>query len=353
MTTQAPEAWYADAELLGVHRSLEPAGALPHIARRVDAQTPANQWEAELDVEMLNVDATSYKAIRERCDGDPERMAATIMEIVAERGKLQNPWTGSGGILVGTVSRVGDRHWDAGLEVGDRVVPLVSLITLPLRLEAAGPLDPASPQVPARGRAIVTGRMACARVPADLPLSTVLSALDVYPAASHARTLARPGQHVLVLGAGHAGLVAAAAAHEAVGAGGARGRVTALDASEPALARMRAADAATTAIHGDATDPVGTMRALEAHGLPRADLTLICTSAPGCEGTAILATQEHGTVLFFSTATSFPAAALGADAVASRVALVIPNGQTDDRGDYTLDLLRRSPALRDAFEGRI
>jgi L-erythro-3,5-diaminohexanoate dehydrogenase len=115
---------------------------------------------------------------------------------------------------------------------------------------------------------------------------------------------------------------------------------------------MRAADAATTAIHGDATDPVGTMRALQAHGLPRADLTLICTSAPGCEGTAILATQEHGTVLFFSTATSFPAAALGADAVASRVALVIPNGQTDDRGDYTLDLLRRSPALRDAFEKR-
>jgi L-erythro-3,5-diaminohexanoate dehydrogenase len=350
MTAQASGAWYADAALLGVHRSLEPAGALPHIARRVDAATPANEWEAELDVEMLNVDATSYKAIRERCDGDSDRMAAMIVEIVTERGKMQNPWTGSGGILVGTVARVGDRHWDAELAVGERVVPLVSLITLPLRLESAGPLDPASPQVPVRGRAIVTGRMACARVPSDLPLSTVLSALDVYPAASHTRTLAQPGQHVLVLGAGHAGLVAAAAAHEAVGR---EGRVTALDASEPALARMRAADAATTAIHGDATDPVGTMRALQAHGLPRADLTLICTSAPGCEGTAILATQEQGTVLFFSTATSFPAAALGADAVASRVALVIPNGQTDDRGDYTLDLLRRSPALRDAFEGRI
>jgi L-erythro-3,5-diaminohexanoate dehydrogenase len=352
MTAQASDAWYADAELLGVHRSLEPAGALPHIAHRVDADTPANEWEAELDVEMLNVDATSYKAIRERCDGDPERMAATIVEIVTARGKMQNPWTGSGGILVGTVTRVGERHWDAELAVGERVVPLVSLITLPLRLESAGPLDPGSPQVPVRGRAIVTGRMACARVPDDLPLSTVLSALDVYPAASHARTLAQPGQHVLVLGAGHAGLVAVAAAHEAVGR---EGRVTALDASEPALARMRAVgghDRATTVIHGDATDPVGTMRALQAHGLPRADLTLICTSAPGCEGTAILATQEHGTVLFFSTATSFPAAALGADAVASRVALVIPNGQTDDRGDYTLDLLRRSPALRDAFEGR-
>jgi L-erythro-3,5-diaminohexanoate dehydrogenase len=350
MTAHASEPWYVNAALLGVARSLEPAGALPHIARRVDAQTPANEYEAEIDVEMLNVDATSYKAIREHSDGDAERMADTIMEIVAERGKMQNPWTGSGGILVGRVARAGERHWDADLAPGERVVPLVSLITVPLRLDSVGPLDPANPQVPVRGRAIVTGRMACARVPEDLPLATVLSALDVYPAASHTRTLAQPGQHVLVLGAGHAGLVAAAAAHEAVGAGG---RVTAMDASEAALARMRAAQPApTTTICGDAADTVGALAALHAHGLPRADLTLICTSAPGCEGTAILATQERGTVLFFSTATSFPAAALGADAVASKAGLVIPNGYTDDRGDYTLDLLRRSPALRDAFEGR-
>lgn len=348
---QASAPWYVNAALLGVHRALEPVGALPHIAVRVDAATEANEYEAEIDVEMLNVDATSYKAIRERCDGDPERMAATIAEIVSERGKLQNPWTGSGGILAGRVSRVGDRHWDAGLRVGECVVPLVSLITVPLRLESVGPLDPGSPQVPVRGRAIVTGRMPCARVPDDLPLTVVLSALDVYPAASHTHALARAGQHVLVLGAGHAGLVAAAAAHEAVGPDG---RVTAMDASKAALARMRAAQPGpTTTIFGDAADTVSALQALHAHGLPRADLTLVCTSAPGCEGTAILATHERGTVLFFSTATSFPAAALGADAVASMAGLVIPNGYTDDRGDYTLDLLRRSAALRDAFAGGI
>jgi L-erythro-3,5-diaminohexanoate dehydrogenase len=349
VTAAATEPWYANALLLGVERALEPAGALPHIARRLDAAAPANDYEAEIDVEALNVDATSYRAIRERCDGDAARMAATIAEVVAERGKMQNPWTGSGGILVGTVSRAGQRHWDAGLRAGERVVPLASLIAIPLRLDDVGPLDPASPQVPVRGRAIVTGRMACARVPEDLPLGIVLSALDVYPAASHTRALAAPGQHVLVLGAGHAGLVAAAAAREAVGPGG---HVTAMDAADAALARMRSAVPETTTILGDATDSVGALRALAEHGLPRADLTLVCTSAPACEGTAILATDEAGIVLFFSTATSFPAAALGADAVSSKTRLVIPNGYTDDRGDYTLELLRRSPALRAAFEGR-
>ena len=226
MTARIAEPWFADARLLGVERAIEPPGALPHIASRLDAAAPANPYEAELDVEVLCVDATSYKVIRDRSDGDPARMAAAIAAIVSERGKLQNPWTGSGGILAGTVSAVGERHWAPELAVGDRVVPLASLIAIPLELDAVGPLSPDDPHVPVRGRAIVTGRMACALVPPDLPLRVVLGALDVYPAASHVRALAAPGSHVLVLGAGHAGLLAAAAAHEAVGPDG---HVTALD----------------------------------------------------------------------------------------------------------------------------
>ena len=67
-------------------------------------------------------------------------------------------------------------------------------------------------------------------------------ALDVYPAASHARTLGRPGRHVLVLGAGRAGLLAAAAAHDAVGPAG---LVTAVDLAPRALERIAAALPAT------------------------------------------------------------------------------------------------------------
>jgi L-erythro-3,5-diaminohexanoate dehydrogenase len=348
MGPPAAAPWYASAAVLGVGRAVDPPGALPHIARVLDAAAPIVAEEAELAVEVLNVDATSYRVIRERCDGDAARMADCIAAIVRERGKLQNPWTGSGGILAGRVTAVGGRHWDPGLRPGERVVPLASLIAIPLELESVGPLSPGSPQVPVRGRAVVTGRMACGRMPDDLPLGVVLTALDVYPAPSHARALAAPGDHVLVLGAGHAGLLAAAAAHEAVGDAG---RVTALDASESALARMRAALPATATVLGDATDPVATLAALGARGLPRADLTLVCTSVPGCEGTAILATDEAGAVLFFSTATSFPAAALGADSVSSTTRLVIPNGYTEDRGRYALDLLRRDAALRAAVEG--
>jgi L-erythro-3,5-diaminohexanoate dehydrogenase len=342
------EGWSVDADRLGVHRSLDPPGALPHIARVLDANGGPNDFEAELDVETLAVDATSFAAIRERSDGDPGRMAATIATIVAEHGKLQNPWTDSGGVLLGRVVRVGDRHVTPDLVPGEMVVPLASLIAIPLTLQSVGPVDPARPHVPVRGRAIVTGSMLCSRLPSDLAPDLALTALDVYPVASHVRALAGAGSHVLVLGAGHAGLLGVAASREIGGRGA---TVTAVDRDAAALARARAVDPAVRTLLADVTDPLAVARGLVEEGVPRADLTLLCASVAGAEGAAILATAHRGTVLFFSTATRFSAAALGADAVGAQPHLVIPNGLTDDRGQYAFELLGSNPALRDAFGG--
>ncbi len=334
-----------DAERLGVHRSLEPRGALPHIARRVDAALPANAHEAELAVEMLAIDATSFADIRRRSDADPETMADLIAGIVAERGKLQNPVTGSGGVVLGRVTSVGaDRVLD-DLTPGELVVPLASLIAVPLQLYEVGPIDPAIPLVAARGRAVVTGAMRCGRVAADLGATVSLTAFDVYPAASYARDLARPGDHVLVLGAGHAGLLAVAAARPAVGDAG---TITAVDLSAAALERSREVDPAVMTLQADVTDPLAVAEQMAGP----ADLTLVCTSVPGAEGAALVATAARGTIVFFSTATRFAAAALGADAIGSQARLVIPNGLTDDRGELALQLLRAVTPLRVAFGGQ-
>ncbi len=57
-----------------------------------------------------------------------------MLDIVATRGKMQNPETGSGGMLVGTVEEVGPES-PLGLQVGDRVATLVSLTLTPLVIE--------------------------------------------------------------------------------------------------------------------------------------------------------------------------------------------------------------------------
>jgi L-erythro-3,5-diaminohexanoate dehydrogenase len=336
----------ADAAVLGAWRSLRPAGTLPHLAERLDSTAPSNEHEAEVDVEFLNVDAASFRQLRESCRGDPDEMSSAIAAIVRERGKMQNPATGSGGVLVGRLTAVGSSFWQPGLDVGQRVVPLASLIATPLRVDAVGPVDPSDPQVPVRGQAIVTGRMSVAVVPGDLPLRAVLTALDVYPAASHTSALVRRGTHLLVIGCGHAGLAAIAAGREQLGPGG---LVTAVDTSPAALGAASRINPGCACVLADATDPVALARRVAERGLRRADLTLLCTTVPGCEGAALLLTADQGTVLFFSTVTSFAAAGLGADSISSRTTLSIPNGYTPDRGGYLLGLLRRCPPLLEAY----
>jgi L-erythro-3,5-diaminohexanoate dehydrogenase len=74
---------------------------------------------------------------------------------------------------------------------------------------------------------------------------------------------------------------------------------------------------------------------------------------PGCEGGAILATAQGGTVIFFSMATSFSAAALGAEGVAADVTMLIGNGFAPGHANLALNLIRTTPPLRALFEHRL
>ena len=149
---------------------------------------------------------------------------------------------------------------------------------MPLELSAVGPVDPASALVPVRGRAVVTGEMRCGPIASDLGPEVSLRAFDVYPVASYTQELASPGEHVLVLGAGHAGLLAVAAARRAVGPAG---MITAVDVDSDALERAREVDPGVVTIRADVTDPLEVTDPMDV----AADLTLVCTSVPGASCT--------------------------------------------------------------------
>jgi L-erythro-3,5-diaminohexanoate dehydrogenase len=344
-------AWPPSPQLTGTHRSLEPAGAPLHVATRLDATSPINDLEVCIDVMALNIDATSYRQIRESCASDGPLMAQRIAEIVATRGKMHNPVTGSGGIALGRVNRVGSAHADPdgnSPAVGARVVPLVSLIALPLRLTSIGPVSPATPQVPVIGQAIITGLMPVMSVPDDLPDDLAMTIADIYPAAWHVADRIRPGDHLLILGAGHGGALAAAAGRAATRS---QISVTVVDVDAERLTAVTDAFPDVVGVLADASDPQSLTSALADLGRGPGDLTVIATTAGGCEAAAIAATARRGTMLLFSTAISFSAAALGTDAFGCEATLVIPNGCTPDRGRQTIDLVRADPALAGLLVG--
>ena len=335
---------------VGLHRVLAPAGVLPQAAERLDTRRGLWPDEVRIRVERLNLDAASFRQLERTLDGDGDRVRQAVLDIVAARGKMQNPETGSGGMLVGTVEEVGPDS-PLGLAVGDRVTTLVSLTLTPLVIEdGLARWDGCSEQVPCDGYAVLFGRSIAAVIPDDLPAELSLSVMDVCGAP--ALTARVVGEYVdpvvaVIGGAGKSGSLSLAAAKEA----GARTTIGVVphQAEADLLTDAKVADVVTVA---DARDPVALSSAVAAAGGP-ADVTVVCVDVPGCEGGAILSTADRGTVVFFSMATSFSAAALGAEGLAADVRMLVGNGYVPGHADQALALLRGHAGVRSLFERRL
>ena len=331
----------------GLRRVVSPPGVLPQRADVLDPALPLGDDELAIDVEALEVDAASFRQLEAAAGGDPDRIAAEVERIVRARGKLHNPVTGSGGMLVGRVAEIGPRHPAAGeLSVGERIATLVSLTLTPLALARIGAVHRRSARIDCAGRAILFATGPWARIPPDLPERVCLAALDVCGAPALVARHLRPWQRLLVIGAGKAGALVCALALERLGG---TGQVVAADRSEAALAALATLGVGTLAL--DATDAVEALRRVEASG-GLFDLVVSCATSPGTEMAAVLSVKEGGTVIFFSMATSFTAAALGAEGVAKDAALVIGNGYVPGHAGVALDLLRRHPGLLALFQER-
>jgi L-erythro-3,5-diaminohexanoate dehydrogenase len=79
------------------------------------------------------------------------------------------------------------------------------------------------------------------------------------------------------------------------------------------------------------------------------DVVINVANVPETEIASILSTRRGGITYFFSMATSFTRAALGAEGVGADVDLRIGNGYTEGHAELSLNLLRESPLLMRYF----
>jgi L-erythro-3,5-diaminohexanoate dehydrogenase len=117
--------------------------------------------------------------------------------------------------------------------------------------------------------------------------------------------------------------------------------------------RLVAAGLADHVALADARDPIALADAVSAALGGPAEVTVVCVDVPGCEHGAILATAAGGTVIFFSMATSFAAAALGAEGLAADITMLVGNGYVPGHAAMALDLIRTEPALARLFADRL
>lgn len=176
-----------------------------------------------------------------------------------------------------------------------------------------------------------------------------LAVLDVAGAPAQTAKLVRSGDTVVIIGAsGKSGVLCA---YEARKRAGITGNVIGTDISDQSLAKLKELGFCNTTIKLDATDAVACYEGIEElTGGRMADLVINCVNIPNTELSSILMCRNQGTVYFFSMATSFTKAALGAEGVGQDITMIIGNGYTKDHAEIALNVLRESSTIMNLFE---
>ncbi len=334
----------------GTHRVLEPEGALPQPAIRVDNDfSQIYDNEILCDVITLNIDAASFRDIRHEAGDDPDEIKSIMTGIVDQFGKHKNPRTGSGGMFIGKVAQIGDAlKGKIDLVEGDRIASLVSLSLTPLRMDEITAIHVEKDQVEIQGQAILFESGIWVKLPADLPESLALAVFDVAGAPAQVKRLVEPGDTVAVIGArGKSGLLCC---YQAKKCAGSSGKIIGVVHREEGIADVTRAPFVDQVIVGRADQALDLMDKIESVTQNElCDVVINCVSGENCEMGSIMITKDRGKVYFFSMSTSFTKAALGAEGIGKDVEMLIGNGYCSGHAELTLSIIRESDYLRTLY----
>ncbi len=334
----------------GTHRVIEPKGVLPQAAKIIDNTMDIYDNEILIDVKALNIDSASFTQLKKANNNNEEQLKQGILDIIEERGKMQNPVTGSGGMLIGVVKKIGSKlQGKIDLEIGDLIATLVSLSLTPLKIDKINEIQMSIDRVDIIGSAILFESGIYAKLPKDMDERLALAALDVAGAPAQVAKMVKPGDTVLILGAsGKSGMLCS---YEAMKRVGPTGKVIGAVIDEKSKQQLEKLNLCHDIIVGDAKDSMFIYNSLvEITNGQECDIAINCVNVGDTEMSTILPVKDNGVAYFFSMATSFTKATLGAEGVGKDITMIMGNGYTKGHVEITLAELRENKELRDMYE---
>lgn len=305
----------------GFHRVIAPRGVVPQAAERVD-NTPKQLHPSEklVQVKLLNLDSTSTRQISE----SGAKITDRVWEIVQQRGKMHNPVTNSGGVLLAEYE-------------GKAIVPWTSLSAIPLHLESIGAVH--GQQIDVVGTAVLFESYYFTPVPDGMDWRLAATALDIASLAVQVKRVVlerRPMSRALVIGCGNAGIAAMATIKKYKP----DVEIYGVDVNETNFARIR---------QFGFSDRLSVLDAVNAEALISfvgdCDLVVNCVNVQNTEAASVLATRDHGLILFFSMATQFDKASLATDATGKDVVMQVASGIARGEDEEIFQLMKDYPDL--------
>ncbi len=327
----------------GTNRVLEPVNVLPISAWRLNNSKEIYNNELLIGIKRLHIETTNFKQICIECSNDTEKIKEKILDIVIKRGKLHNPITDTGGIVFGTIEKMGEKyHNKKGLAIGDEVICNTSLATIPLYISKIISIDFALGQVEAEGYAIIFNNCPIVKKPEGVPVNLVLFSFDESGSLFSVSKLSKNKKNFLVVGSGMmTSLLYGRAIRKATGK---NARITCvLDHRTEFIFKGKEVEdllleTFNEILYLNILRPVECLEKMNLKDL--VDLSVNCADIPGAETINVLATKPKGTVYFSNLINNYNIALYVTEAIPREVEIRCADGFVQDYDDFSIQIVR-------------
>ena len=163
----------------GIHRVLEPKGAVPVTSWKMDNSKELDPRESRISIERIHVEKSSFMQICNQCGYDESKMIQRFRDIVDKRGKLHNPFTETGGMIYGKIEEMGSVfEQERGYKVGDEFLCLVTITAIPIYIEKIEEIDFNYGQLKVKGYGIIFQDTTAYKEPVTSDIKYTMAALE-------------------------------------------------------------------------------------------------------------------------------------------------------------------------------
>lgn len=332
----------------GIDRVIQPKGFIPFVAWKMDNSPEIKEHEIRIRLKQIKFEEGNFRQLCNAYDYDEERIKECVLEMVTRRGKLHNVFTDSGGICCGTVEEIG-KNFDnkQNLAVGDEVICLTSLTSIPVCIDKLGDINFNYEQVAAEGHAILFEANPIIKAPKGLTLECALYAFDEAGSIGKAKYLARDGKSFLVLGSSIMSILIYAAALRISAKKGSH-IVAVLDRGSVDMLPRKDVDEILSQ-YVDSIYVVDILDSMETFSMIQSkeggdeegifDISIICANLLGVEAISVLLTKERGTLFFTNLINNYNMALLFAESLGKHMRTISLEEYTQGFPQCTIKLL--------------
>ncbi len=332
----------------GFSRVIEPKGFIPIAAWKLNNSFKIKNNEMRIKVKCIKFEEGNFRQLCNICSYDEEKIKERVYDIVKKRGKLHNPFTDSGGICYGIVDEICEDYKNhENLKIGDSIICLTSLTSIPLYIEKIGDINFDYGQVQIEGYAILFETSPVILAPENVNLSCALYAFDESGSVAKAYHMAEKGKRFLLLGRGLLSILIYSAAIRK-SAGKSCRIVAVLD--KESMASLNEDDIKKVLKeYVDEVYVADILASLQTYELIKKkefngseelfDVSINCANLLGVETISVLLTKEHGTLFFTNLINNYNMVLLFAESLGKNINIISLEEYSQDFPQFTINLL--------------